>query len=178
MSTTSAFQLLKDESVRQPAEHNVRDFLRGSKALLDEAADRDILLRRRDGADLILTDWDREETVRESLGLTALLLMEVLRSDLSAEVAVLISQAIARQVQWTGFLPDADQNTFVSELSETSVKCVSLGHFEPLVQLLREWRATALINADPKLRGRLLAAYDEPAGELVPRPELARGEEG
>lgn len=155
------------------SEHTVRQLLREPSVVLDEATERDIRIKRRDAADLMLSEWDREESIRESLGLFSTLLRTAIRhwpERRGHDSGLLASVISDDQTNWMAFLAPAAQIVFVTELLDTALQCVSLGHFEPLDQVLREWRATAAIAADPNLRDRLKVSYDDPLDELVPDP--------
>jgi hypothetical protein len=56
-------------------EHTLSHMLRSSGDVIAEAEHQDVVLRRRDGADLSLSLHSREESVRSALGVLARLLV-------------------------------------------------------------------------------------------------------
>jgi hypothetical protein len=137
--------------------------LRESGEVLREVDKHDVLLHRRDGADVMLVRADREAGVRESLGATAQLL-SLLPDDVLREYV----PELTRKMPWLRFLPPDDRVTFVRELVEAAEACVAVGVFDPMGRLLDEWHATAAVWASPAA----VESLREPADvdELVPRP--------
>lgn len=71
---------------------------------------------------------------------------------------------------WASFLPRQDHKAFVDELTQTLVAVTTIDNFAPVGQLLREWKATAEVHADPRLARRLRRRIDAD-GDLVPVPD-------
>src|SRR5205085_4029290 len=62
----------KEGSAEMPTiERNLTDMLRSSGEVLREAEHQDVVLRRRDGADVMLVDFEREQGLRQSLAAAA-----------------------------------------------------------------------------------------------------------
>lgn len=81
-----------------------------------------------------------------------------------------LSDAVNEALPWTTFLPPGDQRAIVDELTRTLAASATLENFAPVVQLLREWRATVEIHADPKLAQRLRKPIVG-EGRAVPLPQ-------
>ncbi len=148
-------------------ERTLTDMLRSSGDVLREAEHQDVVLRRRDGADVMLVDFEREQGLRQTLAAAARIIAGLDGSGeqvLERFVAVL-PDAIA----WTRFLPEEDRLSFLREFAATAAACVDADVFEPLTQLNNEWRATAAVHADPQLAAVLREPGQDDLG-LVPRP--------
>lgn len=123
------------------------------------------MLRRRDEPDLWLSRADRE--AERSAAFTAL--ARALR-NLAVHSPPALADALGDAVPWTEFLPAADRRLFVEDFSRVVTAAAELDNVAPLTQLLREWRATAEVHADPKLARRLRRKLDA-AGEVVAAPD-------
>jgi hypothetical protein len=146
-----------------PHETTFSAMLRESGEVLREVEEGDVLLHRRDGADVMLVRADREAGVRESLSATAQLV-----SLLPDEVLRERVEALTHKMPWLRFLPDEDRLTFVRELVQTAEACAAVGVFDPMGQLIHEWRDTAAVWASPGAVDSLRRPAD--TDELVPRP--------
>jgi len=137
------------------------DLLRHPKDVSLDVEDSDVLLRRRDEPDLRLTlaarDADRAETF------TAL--ARTLR-NLATHSAKALEAALGDGFPWLEFLPAADRDQFVDEFIRIVTGAAALDNYAPLSQMVREWRATAEIHADPRLAERLRRPLDA-AGDRV-----------
>jgi hypothetical protein len=143
-------------------ERNFSDFLRKSGDVLREVEDHDVLLRRRDGADLMLVRADREEVVRDTVGLSSGFMSWFARAHARELVA-----GLPEVLPWLRFLPDGDRETFSRELVETLEACISLDSYDRLGVLLHQWRNTAYVWSRPELLQALRTdhadeAYDAP----------------
>jgi hypothetical protein len=65
------------------------------------------------------------------------------------------AELLVRHFPWVRFLPDEDRSLFERSFVETLLACVSLDNFAKLEELLGDWKATALIHADPELAADL-----------------------
>lgn len=154
-------------NVSAAVERNLSDFLRRSGEVLREVEDHDVLLRRRDGADLMLVRADREEIVRDTVGLSSGFLSWFARAHAST-----LTAGLPEVLPWARFLTQDDRELFARELVETLEACASLDSYDQLAILLHQWRNTAYVWSRPELLQALRTdaaaeAYDEP----VPAPE-------
>lgn len=148
-------------------ERNVSDMIRSSGEVLREAERQDVVLRRRDGADMMLVDLEREQAIRQSLGDAARI---IARLGAGSPTSVKrLGASLPAALPWTGFLPPAERLRFLEEFTATATACIETEVFEPLAQLSREWRATAAVHADPRLRATLRGPADAD-DSVVPRP--------
>jgi hypothetical protein len=140
------------------------DFLRQPNEVVADLADHDVVLRRRNAPALRLSEADREERRDEAFDALARLLRNLLaRSPAGLEAT------IDEAFPWTTFLPRADRKLFIEELTQTLLAVSMIDNFAPVGQLLREWKATAEIHAEPRLARRMRGHVDA-AGESVPTP--------
>jgi hypothetical protein len=140
-------------------------FLRQSGPVLERVEHENVRLRRRDGDDLYLKRADREEAEHESIAAAGRLLASMVR-DPAARDALLARTPDA--MPWTRFLPDGDRALFVDELIQTIVAAADLGNFAAVGTVVRQWKNTAEVWAQPQLLGTLSA--DVEPGEEVQRP--------
>lgn len=106
--------------------------------------------RRRNAPPLRLSDAARDEDRALAFDAAARLLRNLL-----VHSAAGLPAAVADVFPWSAFLPKADRTTFVDELGRTLVAASAIDNYAPVTQILREWRATAEIHADPRLVRRL-----------------------
>lgn len=140
------------------------DLLRHPNDVAGDLERGDVLLRRRDEPDLRLTRADRE--AERAAALVAF--GRTLR-NLAVHNRKALDDALADAFPWVEFLPGIDRRTFTDEFSRVAIAAAELDSYGPLSQLIREWRATAEIHADPSLARRLRrAAHAE--GEPVAVP--------
>ena len=140
------------------------EFLRQPNQVVADLADHDVVLRRRNAPALRLSEADREEERDEAFDALARLLRKLL-----AHSPVGLESMIEEAFPWAIFLPSADQRLFVEELTRTLLAVSTIDNFAPVGQLLREWRATAEVYADPRLAHRLRRRL-EATGDAVPLP--------
>ena len=114
------------------SEATLTAFLLDPKAIVEQLDRRDVVLHRRNAADLHLSLRSRVESDGEAVGFLARLLGRVLADD---ELRGRLADAVAA-IPWVMFLP-ADEREVCS--------MAALG------QVLIEWKATAAIHADPAL---------------------------
>lgn len=140
------------------------EFLRQPNEVVADLANHDVVLRRRNAPALRLSDADREEERDEAFDALA----RVLRNLLVHSPQGLVS-TIDEAFPWVTFLPRRDRTLFVDDLTRTLLAVSTIDNFAPVGQLLREWKATAEIHADPRLTRRLRGRLDA-TGEAVPLP--------
>ena len=139
------------------------DLLRHPKDVTKDVEDSDVLLRRRDEPDLRLTRADRDADRAEAFAALA----RTLR-NLAAHNAKALETALGDAFAWLEFLPAADRRLFVDELTRVLSGAAALDNYSPLSQLVREWRATAEIHADPKLARRLRRSLQAGGDRVAP----------
>jgi len=126
------------------------DLLRRPKEVADDVEEGDVLLRRRDEPDLRLTLAEREAQRAETFAAIG----RTLRS-LALHNAVALGEALGEAFPWLEFLPLGDRRQFVDEFSRVVTAAGAVDNYEPMSQLVQEWRSTAEVHADPKLARRL-----------------------
>lgn len=124
---------------------------------------RVLRLRRRDASDLALIRADQLERDGAVVDMTARLLAAIAR----VEPAGVVRGLLAHALPWVAFLPDEDRDQFLAELIEVAQGAAAVGNLSPVAILLRQWKHTAEIYADPALLDILTR---EPDGDLGPVP--------
>jgi hypothetical protein len=145
-------------------ERQFSDLLRHPKDVARDVDSSDVLLRRRDEPDLRLSLAEREEDRSEAFGALARTFRN-LASNNQRE----LTEALGDAFGWVEFLPARDRARFVDEFSRVVTAAAEIDNYEPLSQLIREWRATAEIFAVPALARRLRSPIDADGGS-VPAP--------
>lgn len=140
------------------------DLLRHPKDVACDVDEGDVVLRRRDEPDLWLSRADREADRSEAFAA----LGRALRK-LAVHSPAALADSLVDAFPWIEFLPAADRRLFVDEFSRILTAAAELDNVTPLTQMLREWRATAEVYADPQLARRLRRKL-EAAGEAVATP--------
>jgi hypothetical protein len=140
------------------------DLLRHPNDVAADLEDGDVLLRRRDEPDLRLSLADREAERAEAFAAVARALRNLAVHSPSA-----LADALGDAFPWLEFLPAGDRREFVDEFTRVVTAAAAVDNLTPLAQLIREWRATAEVHADPKLARRLGRAL-QAAGEPVRSP--------
>lgn len=140
------------------------EFLRQPNDVVAELADHDVVLRRRNAPSVRLSEADRDDERDEAFDALARLMRNlVVHSPASLDATV---DAV---FPWVTFLPSRDRKAFVDELTRTLVAVSTIENYAPVGQLLREWKATAELHADPRLARRLRGAISAD-GDPVPAP--------
>jgi hypothetical protein len=124
---------------------------------------RALRLRRRDAGDLALMRIEQLERDESVVDFTARLLASLVRAENVAVIRKLLPDALP----WVTFLPEADFDTFVTELVNVAQGATELGNLAPVAVLLTQWRHSAEVFADPVL---LEILTREPEGDLGPVP--------
>jgi hypothetical protein len=140
------------------------DFLRQPNDVVAELEEHDVLLRRRNAPSLRLSQAARDDDRSEAFEALARLLR-----NLAMRSPVALDEAVDDVFSWLTFLPKTDRKLFIEELTRTLVGAAAVENYAPVAQLLREWKTTAEIHADPKLARRLRAPI-EAAGNSVVAP--------
>ena len=87
-----------------------------------------------------------------------------------------LTAALSDALSWVQHLPDSDRDNFVAELAQVLVS--ASGDYlttTDVIQMMREWKATAEIHADTELAQRLSEPLETP-GDPVPIPPLGHDE--
>jgi hypothetical protein len=140
------------------------EFLRQPNDVVAELADHDVVLRRRNAPALRLSDADRDEARDEAFEAVARLLRNLLVHRPAG-----VDATVDDVFPWAAFLPQREHAMFVDELTRTILAASTIDNFAPVGQLLREWKATAEIHADPS-RARRLRRRIEADGDAVTVP--------
>lgn len=147
--------------------------LRGKSTVeswLQTSASRQLVVRRRDAEDLVLTTATRAEQAREAASATSRLFVALMHDS---HVRDLVATAIPEVFPWVAFLSPSEVRDFVDELVLVLKASDSIDNPAPVVQVIEAWRHTAEAWADPELADALSAPSDSDLGP-VPEPE-ARG---
>jgi hypothetical protein len=140
------------------------EFLRQPKNVVAELAEHDVVLRRRNAPPLRLSQADRDEDRSEAFDALARLLRNLAVHSPSA-----LDPVLDDVFPWLTFLPGADRRLFIEEFTYTLTGSAAIDNYLPVAQILREWKATAELHADPSL-GRRLTEPITADGEPVPTP--------
>lgn len=124
------------------------EFLHRPAASADRLnAVRALKLRRRDAGDLALMKAEQLERDGVVIDFTAKLLASVIRNAPADVVRDVLPEALP----WTTFLPEADVDQLLFELSAVVQGAAALENLSPIAVLLTQWRHTAEVYADPSL---------------------------
>ena len=135
---------------------------KGVAALADAG---DVRVRRRDGADLLLTREDRLAASGEG----AVATVRALRNLLAHVPVETATRALREEFPWIDLLPADAVPQFVAEFVKASRISAELGQWSVLAEMLRGWRATAMVYTDPDLLRQLSGPLGDDFGP-VPVP--------
>jgi len=138
-------------------EWTLSEFLQYSGRLLAELDDGEIILRRRNGEDLVLMTASQREALR-TLSRTFL---GVAGSD---------EQGTADVMPWLRLLSPTDRQVCLEELRNIAGVVLEMGRLGRLVESLAAWEATALATWDDE-RNRERQGFREDAPGPLERPE-------
>jgi len=147
------------------AEATLTDFLRDPNAIVERLQSTDIVLHRRNAEDLRLSLDARTEAIQTSVEVISRLLLTAL-ADPGLRASF---RASVNAIPWLKFLPDRERDAFFDDFFRTAEGAADLGVMAPLGRLLREWRTTAQIYADPSLARELGRPLSGDGGR-VPEP--------
>src|SRR5712691_8882939 len=119
------------------SERTLSEFLQHSGRLLPEIEQRDLILRRRNGEDVVVSS----KRHRDALQTTLALLLRVASGG-----------NVADAIPWFGFLSNHDQESCLKEIFEATNGGLSTGQLSVLGDVLSAWQATALANWDDRQR--------------------------
>ncbi|MFC7469961.1 hypothetical protein ACFVVJ_28010 [Streptomyces albidoflavus] len=144
---------------------------RNRRTLARLEGSRSLLLRRRDGEDLVLTTASRAEQDRTVVSAaTRMLLAMARRGPGSME---LLLDLLPDAFPWVRFLPETDLHAFAVELVDTMRAADSVGNNASVAQLLVEWQHTAEVHSDPELLAALTTDHGEDYGPVPDPREVA-----
>ena len=144
---------------------SISHFLRNSGSALSEVDDHDLLLERRDGADIYLKRADRQQADQESLTAGGRMMAVLLANETTRHEVL---ERIEEVLPWTTFLPASEVELFTEEFIRVIKACAEIGNFTPAGITLRQWKNTAEVHADAGLNSALRAPIE--AGRAVQRP--------
>ena len=147
--------------------HTFSFMLRNSGDVLTEVEHTDVLLDRRDGADLLLVTESREDSIRDSLDITVRALSNVFASQKLRPAAI---EAFVESHPWVSWLPPADREEFIDLFILTARACRSTGGYGPLEKFLKRWKVSAEIVHTPELAALLTEDRGEDEAVLLKRP--------
>lgn len=127
-------------------------FLRESGPAVAQMETHNLLLERRDGADLYLKLAEREEAEHEILVMSLRLMASLMEDE---KTRSLLMRQIPESLPWAKFLPEESRQLMLSEILDLVEPCVAVGDFTPLAVTLRQWKNTAEVYANPALLERL-----------------------
>jgi hypothetical protein len=125
-----------------------------------------VRVRRRDGAALLLSREDRAT----SEGAGALTAARALRNALSHVDPTLATEILRDEFPWVDLLPIPDRGRFVTEFVRAVQASAEIGEWTALTRAIDEWKATAVVYADPALAAQLSGPLDTDHG-AVPSPD-------
>ena len=131
-------------------ERSFSDLLRHPNDVAADLDTGDVLLRRRNEPDLRLSRADREAERANVFQVLA----TSFRS-LAVHSPKVFDAAVLEAFSWSAFLPVAERRAFVEEFSSALAASAAIDTYSRLAQVVREWRATAEVRADPALTRRL-----------------------
>lgn len=145
-------------------ERTFSEFLRHPNEVIDEIADQDIVLRRRDAPALRLSDESRIQQQDQAFQVLASLLRNLYKID-----RAVIHMAFKETFPWMILLPRDDQDLFIEEFTQTVRAVNTIDRFGIVGQLVNQWAATAAIHADENLAKDLSVPKDA-VGGVIARP--------
>ncbi|MGA5429148.1 hypothetical protein ACPCVL_20430 [Streptomyces koyangensis] len=132
---------------------------------------RSLLLRRRDGEDLVLTTASRAEQDRTVVSAATRMLLAMARREPGS--MELLLDLLPDAFPWVRFLPEADVHAFAVELVDTMRAADSVGNNASVAQLLVEWQHTAEVHSDPELLAALTRDHGDDYGPVPDPREVA-----
>ncbi|MCW2135086.1 type II toxin-antitoxin system Phd/YefM family antitoxin [Arthrobacter sp. VKM Ac-2550] len=140
----------------------ITDLYRRPKEVLAHIDEGDVIITRQGKESLLVSRASAIEQDRKGLRLaSALIAAHLGEGDFVSRLHV--------PFPWLVFLDRKDQETFASEVIDTTRGCASLGRYDRLVILISSWKATAEAVADGyRADGRDLIWLEEPIN--VERP--------
>jgi hypothetical protein len=139
------------------------DLLREPKEVLSELPDREVLLRRPKGRDVLFVDAAKEASFRDTFSTTVAALAVGLMEEASRTG---IGQHLPTLLAWTTYLTPEERLEFLDELATNARSSFDLGDFSPVARVLRDWKTTARLYASDETRREALEpALEEPKAQ-------------
>lgn len=132
---------------------------------------RSLLLRRRDGEDLVLTTASRAEQDRTVVSAATRMLLAMARREPGS--MELLLDLLPDAFPWVRFLPEPDLHAFAVELVDAMRAADSVGNNASVAQLLVEWQHTAEVHSDPELLAALTRDHGDDYGPVPDPREVA-----
>jgi hypothetical protein len=138
--------------------YQVTDFARRYRDVLDEAREREVFVRDKDGTTLVVTIAEEVSKNRQLVALSSDLfrLLRAVMGNRAEEVAN------SGQFAWLSVFPEADRRLFVDEVLQPMLVALSGGPLRPLFELIEDWKSTAELWTNDELRDELMAPIDTP----------------
>ncbi|WP_432118650.1 hypothetical protein [Streptomyces sp. bgisy032] len=130
-----------------------------------------LLLRRRDGEDLVLTTAARAEQDQTVVSAATRMLAALARREPGS--MELLLDILPDAFPWVRFLPEADVHAFAVELVDTMRAADSVGNNASVAQMLIAWQHTAEVYSDPELLAALSTDHGEDYGPAPDPREVA-----
>jgi hypothetical protein len=154
-----------------PAEANLSDLLNKPKATLERlAANRRLVLHRRDAEDLVITTAERAAADTAVVRDTTRLFREMMRKD--PMVMTLAVQVLPSVFPWVRHLPEDAWGEFAAEWLDSLSAAAELNNNAGVEGVVAAWQHTAEIYADPELFAILTREHDGTDYGPVPPPEV------
>lgn len=144
---------------------SLTDFLQHSGQILPEIEQGEVVLRRRDGDDLVIVSHKHWEALCSGL----LALAEAYCGASTADCAASSDKAKRFALPWLSLLVEEDRSACYRELVLAAIAAIEFGRFEQLDDALEQWRATALATWDEERR-KDQAGYWDNAPVPLERP--------
>jgi hypothetical protein len=141
------------------------DLARDPKSVAALADNGDVRVTRRDGANLLLIREDRA-IAAGTAGVTVARALRTLLTQVQTEV---IALCLVAEFSWLRHLAPDELIEFIGDFVREALAAAELEQWEILDQVVREWKATALIHAVPSLARNLREPITDDFGP-VPSP--------
>lgn len=140
--------------MEEPVEFTLTEMLRESGKVLNAVElSSEVLLRRRDGADVLLVEADHERAIRHSLRTAAAVASASLEGPIEA-----VLERIVDRLPWIYYLPIEQKIEFLREFGREAAAAADTNVFVRLSQLERDWETSAHLYAAPGMREWLTGA--------------------
>lgn len=128
---------------------------------------RQILLRRRDAEDLVITTAARIEQDSEVVSASTRMFVALMTHDDAARSLLL--NVIPEVFPWVRFLPEESVRAFVVELVDVLRAADSVDNTAAVATTITAWQHTAEVYSDPELLAALTTDHGQDYGP-VPEP--------